>query len=565
MRLLKTTVCGLIIATAHPVATGQLPANLKKIVKPQQTSSKNHERNPGMGTTVTATGSSEVAEARANRLNIKMGAARVAELKAYYEPKGRAAAETMTFAETPWTLDCSRPNHVTRNLEIMDWAHLSQQMEADKKEYPELFKYYGIPSSKYGHMEYGGQTSNQNPLPFSGDLVAVNRALENLYEWQAVMQKGGKQLVQNLQTMLNSAANAPKAGQMMCYRNTARLLEAMKIAIPAHTSIAELAQQAQQAINRSVENMGTLITGSMHRQHIGEIVVYSSPQQPGKENAAQILETIVPLQDRAFIMGYFAGTNREGGGIPTLGWTVVDAQTTAAKAAAPDYPARYHQPMYEGAQVKNQMQDKAWMAFELLPNVSTANYTSHLQFIPHLNFAKWLSQQAPGRLTLVFRWGRQNLMAASRPVTFVLTPESQQALRKYYDALMARKIAAVSFPAGCTDMRSTLTNLADLDKYGTILKINYSPTGNIMKPFPHQKEIDWNTASGYAVFENNGKCEVVQLEFRKKPADTQWKWWSVGALPTHLTLEGGTMRITPEVLNNGYEMKKENAALCKPW
>src|SRR5690606_11892537 len=103
-------------------------------------------------------------------------------------------------------------------------------------------------------------------------------------------------------------------------------------------------------------------------------------------------------------------------------------------------------------------------------------------------------------------------------------------------------------------------------KYGKLLRLDYASTGNIMWPWPRDHEVQFNTASGYGVFEKDGQVEIIQLEFRKTPSESAFKFHSIGNIPKDLEMQcPHQLSIKPEILNYGYEMKKENAAKCKIW
>jgi hypothetical protein len=132
---------------------------------------------------------------------------------------------------------------------------------------------------------------------------------------------------------------------------------------------------------------------------------------------------------------------------------------------------------------------------------------------------------------------------------------------------MAKKIAAVTFPnkRGCADDRSKVTNLDHLSKFGKLLKLSLQATGNIMKPFPHEHEVEFNCANGYGAFEKDGKAEVINLEFRKTPGAAKWNWHSVGSTPSELILNGSELTISPTIVTAGYEILPANVNKCASW
>jgi len=176
----------------------------------------------------------------------------------------------------------------------------------------------------------------------------------------------------------------------------------------------------------------------------------------------------------------------------------------------------------------------------------------------------------PGTYSYEFNWGKNNVMA-SGVFQVELTRETINQTKEYYKKLLAKRIELTKFPDtyGCDDAKSRIVNVADLNKYGTLLRISLAGTGNIMKPWPNDHEIDWNTAQGYAAIETpQGTVEVIHLEFRKRPTARVWKWWSIGSTSTHYDLlyQGADgIGVKAEKGKFGYVMLKENVQKCASW
>ena len=88
-----------------------------------------------------------------------------------------------------------------------------------------------------------------------------------------------------------------------------------------------------------------------------------------------------------------------------------------------------------------------------------------------------------------------------------------------------------------------------------------------MKPWPNDHEVDYNTADGYAAVEkSDGKVEIMPLEFRKRPTETSWQWWSVGTFPGLFPMdEQGTKITGVKKLEHGYEILPEKVSSCGYW
>ena len=512
--------------------------------------------------------SSEIQAEKANKLNKKIGEEKIAELMAYYKPKYYAVRDfppASNIKEGLYIDYCDKKSTYLTMFETANWPSLKARMEQDKAAYPELFKYYGMEdkSGRYGEMEYGWSTNNENPKPFSGDLESVNNYIKEIYEWRASISQSQKGMAMTVQKLINMIDQTTSAKQFDCALNAVKMARAIKQADPDNPMIDDMVKDAEAKYNQFLTTINNLMTGKFHKDHLKDAVVFSKKQTIGQESASDITTTIT-AGEPAYIIGYFAATNKSGGGLASLGWSMVTEDKPADKAAT-EYAAEYYQTMYQNGDVKAKLEPNAYMTFELFPDPASLNYKSHLQYIPHLNFAKWVTMQMPGTYQMVFRWGKTNVMATSSVITLNITKEGRDKAKEYYNTFMQKKIAAVTFPGACTDQRAQVTNISDLSKYGTLLKISMSKTGDIMFPWPNDHKVQWNTANGWGAFETaDGKVEVINLEFRKEPSATKWQWWSVGTLPSDYELTGKD-NIKPERLNFGYEMTKAKVNTCEGW
>ena len=127
----------------------------------------------------------------------------------------------------------------------------------------------------------------------------------------------------------------------------------------------------------------------------------------------------------------------------------------------------------------------------------------------------------------------------------------------------------VTYPDMCGTANATakITNYSDLAKYGKVLRITLKKAGDIMKPWPHDHEIEWNTAKGFMAVEKDGKVTVLALDFRKKPTAGKWQWWSLGSFPKlyPATNYGYSDFNAVKKINGGYEIPKENVNKTSTW
>lgn len=310
-----------------------------------------------------------------------------------------------------------------------------------------------------------------------------------------------------------------------------------------------------------------LITSDFHKKNLKRIVAFNTPTSPGKENPDNII-TVFEAGTPVYLNGYFQTDMKSTGGIPTFKMIHYDEEykERVAKGSPEKMEKNYFQPMYVAPDNKSDIELQAYFNYALFPDINSLNYDSHLEYIPHLNFAKWVSTLLPGEYDLDFIFGIRHEMGRA-PFKMIVTAESLEKVRTYYQKLYDKKVEAVTFPMpSCQNKTAAISNSSDMEKYGTLLKLDYSQTEDIMFPWPRDHEVQFNTASGYAVFEKNGKAEVIHLEFRKVPSSSQFNFHSIGKIPSDLVMKcPNQVVIKPEILDYGYEMKKENIHKCRSW
>lgn len=454
-----------------------------------------------------------------------------------------------------------------RKLEAANIEWLRTETARDRKAYPVLFAYYGMEEKgRYGDLPYGGNKA----APWSGksdEAGTVNMYIREIFEFLEKFKGSDKLFAETVQAAINDAEQAMAKDKVEKATYAYDWFKWVQIAQPQNPFLPDLEREAVKTLNRALASIDHLMTGDMHRKNLRRLVGFARPQQAGKENAADIsyrIEAGKPL----YLIGYFQTDMKSTGGVPTLIIKHFDEEYKEKKAKryAENQPKTWLQPMYVPASVKTETEQRGYFEFALFPDMATLNYESHLQYIPHLNFAKWVSALLPGEYELELSFGLRTTMAAN-PFVLVVTPEGKEAARRYYDQLYAKKVDAVTFPmAGCQNRASSIPNVSDLAKYGKLLKLDYSATGNIMFPWPRDKEVQFNTAAGYGVFEKDGKTQVIHLEFRKTPSAGQFSFHSIGKIPSDLEMQcPNQATIKPEILDFGYEMRARNVDKCKPW
>lgn len=386
---------------------------------------------------------------------------------------------------------------------------------------------------------------------FKYDLISNNKNVANMIN-RSIQEADNAHIKQKLDLAIKAKRQGELAFMLM----------------PDDMRIEELKDEAVANYNTTLDGFGMMISGPYHREHIQGIKVLKAKPNFGSETATDELETIVPGEP-AYITGYFAMTNKDAGGIPSL--LFISPENQYAKDKNPwGHGVEAIASMFNGQNVKDEFRDKAYFTFNLFPDLNTVSYESHVQYIPHLNIIKYLMYLPSGIHEIPVRFGRMQSVATGR-IKIDLSGDNRAKLKEYFKALDEKRLAAVRFPdfAGCEDERSKVTNFSDLSKYGEVLLMTLTKTGDIMKPWPNDDEVDFNTAEGYAsVKKSDGRIEVMPLEFRKRPTESMWQWWSVGKFPGLFPMHDQDNAIeinAVKKVEHGYEILPENAKKCGYW
>ncbi|UKN01121.1 hypothetical protein K6119_15435 [Paracrocinitomix mangrovi] len=461
-------------------------------------------------------------------------------------------------------------------LEQLDFPAIEAKIKADEEKLGDYLMIYPkkLPTSGMGTMtqqnmnEYSfARFADANAEPPSGDN---GKKILDFYKDYVLFKKelidGKGDLVKQIRDAIQEAEGAHPRNQYTYAKEARDRADMAVLMVPGEMQLEDMRDEAHQTYKRTIEQFGKMITGTYHRDHLEQIVVFGSEPKVGTETDAQLIETIIPGKP-AYITGYFTMTNKTAGGIPSL--LFISPDDKYAKDKNPwGHGTEIRQSMFNGTKVKEASSENAYFVFNLFPDINTVNYESHVQYFPHLNILKWMMYLPDGVHDIPVRYGNSTKLAYGR-LKVDLTGDNKQNLKNYYNQLLEKQKSAVTFPdlAGCSDDHAKIRNYTDLSKYGKVLKVSLSQTGDIMKPWPNDHEVDFNTAAGYAAVEkDNGKVEVMPLEFRKKPGESTWQWWSVGKFPNLYPMnDNGTDIVGVKKLEYGYEILPENVNKCGYW
>ena len=115
-----------------------------------------------------------------------------------------------------------------------------------------------------------------------------------------------------------------------------------------------------------------------------------------------------------------------------------------------------------------------------------------------------------------------------------------------------------------------ISNWEELKKYGYPEKVTVERTGQVMKPWPREDEVESFIGSGWGLFKkDDGKYEVIGLSFIQKPGEKNWRWGGIASDMDYYTLlETGrseNFRVHPTKLSYGYEIRQEHIQKNSVW
>lgn len=448
---------------------------------------------------------------------------------------------------------------------------LEQRIAEDKTRTPESFKFYGNKAEMPEGMEYGGPNKD-----FLGSrLGTVSKYVTKYYWWKSQVKANFyPDLAKNVQAYLNASKRyaSSQLGFAWRYANVAaQFADAFAQLQPNNQEMIKQKQEAQTQINAVITALRPNLSGKFQEENLEKVVAFKQKQTPGKENKADIIQEIIPGQP-AYLIGYavdplttLGAKGIQGTGnrprLPKFFFKNVNAQDMEVSV----YP-------YCDEPTFNKMKGAYYMEFELFPDLSKTNYTSHLNYMPTLHLTEFLLSQPAGTYQCEMRFGENNGdIGPKTKFTVKVTEESKKALQVYRDQMWAKKLTTVTFNTqyGASDDRNMVSNWQELSKHGKLLKLAVSQTGTVMRPWPNENQIESYVGSGWILVEKtDGKYEVIGYSFVKKPGEKQWRVTAVASDMDYYTLTIPSRlgsKIEAKRLEFGYEIPKENITKGSVW
>ena len=478
-------------------------------------------------------------------------------LEAFYRSAAQAADGV------PYTVSADTMAGCKAVLEALDLGALEARIAADAQRFPEVFAYYGREDKgTYGDFKYGGPKA---PAISDANLKRIHQFhLPKIYKTKARLSGQEQALADAVAVAMKKAKNVDEALYAL------GLARAVRACQPANPHIAARIKEAQGLVESKLGAFAALMKGPFHREHMRELVAFSSAQSLGQEDAQRVVTELVPGKP-LYLVGYLSESVKD------LGFKRRDSQLGYETTRLPDLKFRFKEvggepwrlPVYSKV-TGDGLASVGAVVIDLMPDPSTT-YETHLAYLPALHFTRWLLEQKPGVYTLELSATpslelNRERQGAHGELKVSLSAESLAALQVYYDALWAKKLSTVVYPDefGVQDRKGEIPNADHLAKYGKLLKLTCAETNKVMKPFPHQTEVANFVGQGYGLFETQGRYRVLPLSFSRQPDASVLSWANLRGVPDDYALRGPS-EILPTVLEFGYEIPKANLAKTGAW
>ncbi|MCA8920391.1 MAG: hypothetical protein KDD82_01205, partial [Planctomycetes bacterium] len=329
--------------------------------------------------------------------------------------------------------------------------------------------------------------------------------------------------------------------------------------------------EARALLAERLKAIAPLMKGPFHREHLRELVAFSSRPTLGSERAEQVVAELTPGKP-LYLRGYLTQS------VKSLDFKRRDSTLGYETTRIPDLKFRlagstaepWRLPVYSKLS-GDALEAVGVVEVDLLPDPATTAYDSHLAYLPALHFARWLLELPDGEHELELATNGSVTLDVDKPGAYgrlkvSMNRGSRTALKAYYDALWAKKLAAVVYPDafGVTDLKGQIPNADHLAKYGTLLKLTCAETNKVMKPFPNQTQVDNYVGQGFGLFERDGRYEIIALSFSRKPSEAGLRFTALRGIPDDYTLAGPT-QFGPTLVEFGYEIPKANLSKTGSW
>jgi len=480
-------------------------------------------------------------------------------MRSYYESKTEVCK---SWPNTVFSSYDFKP--LIPEIKNLDMPNFEKEMESHKAKYKDIFLFYDL-----GEIPNGMQKApnTRKPWETDDDRYWINDAAVKYYKWKAKVAEQRQDLAQLANNYINNAETAQQSEKLEKAMLAIEVVQAIKSIQPDNSQISDLEKRAYQVQDKCFDDVRHLMTGEMHKTNFKKIVGFTKQPIVGKEDKTTVSNEISPGKP-FYLVAYFSNKISELdlkghiNGIPTsktpiMEWKQVGTDNNYGRMQ-----------MYWNEEMMKTVREQSYFVFDMFPDINTVNYKSHVEYIPVMNFVKWLTYQMPGKYQfyIQFSTGAAVSTLADNTFTINLTQEAISELKIYYNKLSQKKLQAVTFnqSAGCNDKKTTIGKKDDMNKYGELIKLSCKETGKVMQPWLKEHLVEYFTGAGYGVFkQTDGKYEIIKLTFRKAPTEKIFSFYGAEIM-SHYEIEGSTA-IKSEIMKYGYEITKEGIDKCTIW
>ncbi|MFN3342143.1 MAG: hypothetical protein ACK40M_05570 [Flavobacteriales bacterium] len=465
-------------------------------------------------------------------------------------------------------------------LETYKWLcrDLPTRIEKDKEKSPETFRFYGNKAETPQGMEYGG--TSKDVLP--SKLQWVNSSVTKYYIWRGYVNRDQGSIAKAIAKYVEASQERMSANADL---NTRIAYEYVGIGMilckgfeniqGKNTALDETFTKLDAQRNKILNHIRPKLSGKFHEEKLQQVVAFSSKQVLGKENPAQQTKELIPGKF-AHIAGYAVE--------PLNRFGAKSTQSTGGRETLPPIYLKYthangntilvKQGIYANKALFDANKEKFAVEFEWFPELTSINYKSHLEFMPVMHLGNYFLNVPNGNYPVQFMFGNDIHTDIGCRGEFVLKidDEIKTSLKTYLDQLWNKKLESVTFNSqyGATDNRNIISNWEELKKFGYPEKVTVERTGQVMKPWPKDNEIESFVGSGWCLVKrDDGKYEVIGLSFVQKPGEKTWRWTAIASdMDYYILLESGNgdnVRVHPKRIGQGYEILQQNIGKSSVW
>lgn len=452
------------------------------------------------------------------------------------------AASTTTYAEPEFDLMSyfrkkSFP-YINKNdpsLSLKGYENISAFLELDYPEMKEII-------AKYGEAQVSQSNSGKDALAYIKQVEALSSTFPNFIELA-------------LENSKNINGNRVEGQPFLSYLNAVAQLGKHLLVLTDDDATKKAAKKAQDAYDKAVDE-APYVKNDFHKTRLNKVVLFKNPTKAGEEKVADIAEVVSP--DKGVqIIAYYPRALDDGKNTISLKMQINDEVVCSQRLFV------WHK------DTEAFFKNSATVEFNLFPDVSKLNYSSHYQFDAQLNVLNYLLQLPEGQHQIKFGFKTYDMRSTYSDIGFTSftldwSSSSKQKAQKTYDQLLQKRIETLVLPH-CKDNSAAIANKDAFAKYGRLLKYVQTEEIGTYKDKKYPYPVIGKGTGGWAAIERpNGDIELIPIGLYMATGKSVWSFTSIGVMPSTYDLSSSKIISTGRG-EFGYLMKAENVAKCSNW